>query len=796
MRHHLMLATVGLASLATAAMADPVQLTAADYARAERFLSSNYAKYVDNADIHHHWIEGQDRFWYQRTNADHTREFVIVDAATGKRTPAFDQAVVAEGLTPLLKTPITAGALPFAAFRFAEAGKAVDFFAGPVTIRCTLAIAGCTNVPATRYGEILSPDGKYSAFLRDNNLWVRTVADGKEVALSSDGTKYHGYATLQGVALNHVRLQRYNLPDAPVVLWSPDSKRLLSYRMDEREVKHSYLIQAVPDDGSIRPRLWEFPYAMPDDAARARIEPIIFDVAGATQVKLQSVPWFATHLPAFRRREAWWTADGKSVYFLRNDEFYKETTLNQADPVSGQVREVLKETSPTFVQMTTDLFDAPMVRTLTNGDVIWYSERTGWGQLYLIDGKTGAVRNRITKGDWTVREILRVDEAKRQVYFLASGREKGDVYLRSLYVANFNGSGLRLLTPETDMDHALPHEGMSVILPPAPFTTEVDRNRFSGSGRYFVDNVSRADVPPSFVLRRADGRLVKTIETADVSRLKAGGYVPIEPFEVMAADGKTRLFGNLYRPSNFDAARKYPVIESNYPGPQLARVGKSYGAALWGTLDSFEAQSLAELGFIVVTIDARGTPGRSKIFQDYSYGYPDKSSDLDDHIAGLQQLAARYPQLDLTRVGMDGLSGGGYATAHALLSHPEFYKVGVAAAGNHEQRGYAAPFSDVYFGPPSGKGYVTGSNLPLAKRLTGKLLLVSGDMDDNVSPTLTLKLADALIKANKDFDLLIVPNADHGVTLNPYVIRRKWDYFVRNLAGATPPLEYKIGAAK
>jgi dipeptidyl-peptidase-4 len=794
-RHSFRLAgAVTLLAASVAASAAPVtaQLTTADYARAERFLASNYAKYVDNAEIKHHWLDGQDRFWYVRSDGPQAHQFVVVDAATGARSPAFDHQIIADGLSALRKTPIKATALPIYSFRYAKDGKAIEIFGGPVIVTCQLAVADCKTSPAPKYGEVLSPDGRYAAFLRDSNLWVRSTGDGQETALTTDGVQYHGYGTLQGVALNHVRFRRMGLPDAPVVLWSPDSKRLLSYRLDERDLKLSYLVQSVPEDGSVRPRLWSFPFAMPDDKARARMEPIIFDIAGRSQTKLQTEPWFATHGPAFQRGEAWWTADGKSLYFLQNDQYWKQQTLNQADPATGRVRQILKETSQTFVQMTTDLLAPPIVRTLSNGDVVWYSERTGWGQLYLVDGKTGAIRNRITNGDWTVRHIARIDEAAKRLYFLASGREPGDLYHRYLYVVNFDGSNLHRLTPEAG-DHVLPHEDTSVLIPPLPLTTEASRDRFSPSGRYFVDEYSTPTTPPVFLLRRTSGALVKSLEKADISRLVAGGYVPIEPFEVTAADGKTRLFGNLYRPSNFDPAKTYPVIESIYPGPQLARVGHGFGTALWGTFDSFEAQSLAELGFIVVTIDGRGTPGRSKTFQDYGYGRPDKSSDLDDHIAGLRQLAARYPQLDLTRVGMDGLSGGGYATAHALLAYPDFYKVGVSAAGNQDQRGYAAPFQDVYIGPADSPGYTSGSNLPLAKNLKGKLMLITGEMDDNVSPTLTLKLVDALIKANKNFDLLVVPNADHGAVLTPYAIRRKWDYFVRNLLDAAPPEDYQVG---
>lgn len=789
-------ALAGLAIPAPYAIAQTasVQLTTADYARAERFLPVNYAKYVDNADIRHYWIEGEDRFWYQRTDPKEGVQFVVVDAATGARQPAFDHKNIADGLTAILKRPINAAALPFAHFRYIPDGAGITLQIGQVRYACQTATANCHIDAELKYAEVLSPDGKWAAFLKDENLWIRPVSGGNPFALTTDGVQYHGYGTAQGVSLNALRLVRAGIAPPPRVLWSPDSTRLLSYRIEERDVKPAYLVQAVPDDGSTRPKLFSFPYAMPGDATRSRYEPIIFDVAKRSQLKLNTPPLDATHLPAFQRREAWWNADGSSIYFLANHRFLKSVTLNRADPVTGAVTPLIQETSPTFVQVNSDLFEVPTIKTLANGDVVWFSQRDGWGQLYRY-GADGKLKNRITNGQWTVRGLPRVDEAAGLVYFIASGREKGDPYRRYLYSVRLDGRDLKLLTPEP-ADHALPGELLTAMSPLPDAKAGAERNRFSGSGRYFVDSYSTPGTPPTLVLRDRNGRLIKGLETADISRLKAGGYVPIEEFEVTAADGTTKIYGNLYRPSNFDPSKRYPVIESVYPGPTLPRVGKNFGSALYGSFDGFEAQSLAELGFIVVTIDGRGSPGRAKAFLDHAYGRPDKGSDLDDHIAGLKQLAERYPYMDLTRVGMDGLSGGGYATAHALLAYPDFYKVGVSAAGNHEQTAYAAPYWDVNVGDIDQPGYKTGSNLPLAGQLKGKLLLATGDMDDNVSPTLTIKLADALVKANKDFDLVIVPNADHAVSFHPYFIRRKWDYFVRHLQGATPPADFRIGAPR
>jgi dipeptidyl aminopeptidase/acylaminoacyl peptidase len=286
-------------------------------------------------------------------------------------------------------------------------------------------------------------------------------------------------------------------------------------------------------------------------------------------------------------------------------------------------------------------------------------------------------------------------------------------------------------------------------------------------------------MPPVFVVRRADGGLINRVAEADISGLRKEGYTPVEPFQVTAADGKTAIYGNLFRPSTFDASKKYPVIDSIYTLPSVIRTGKSFSGALF---NYFEAQSLAELGFIVVTIDGRGTAYRSKAFLDYAYGHLDKVSDLDDHIAANRELARRYPYMDLDRVGADGVSAGGYGAARAILAYPDFYKVAVAAEGNQDQRAGPAALEETMLGPLDANTYTAASNLPLAAHLKGKLLLMHGDLDESASPSLTMKLVDALVKADRDFDLVIVPNEGHSMfAASPYFIRKKWDYFVRNL---------------
>lgn len=763
----------------------------ADYARAERFLPWNASRYVVNGDIQHHWIGNEDRFWYLRTEPTGEKKFVVVDAASGEQSPAFDQKAIADALSKLTDNVVEAGKLPFSIFRYIQGNSAIQFEYAKKLWTCQLQSSTCVmSAPTEAANQALSPDGKWAAFVRDHNLWVRSTSGDEEFALTRNGIEHYEYAGTPGDSTDTITKMRHPGPTPPQVIWSPDSRYILSHQLDERKVKDLYLIQSVPEDGSVRPKLYTYRYDMPGDENVPELEPVVFNVGTRQEVRLATRSLIGAYGSLITRHLTWWSADSKKIYYLNKDRFSKTLALDTADPASGHVTEILRESSKTYVQPCNGnpFGDAPSIRVLLNGDVIWYSERDGWGHLYYYDGTKGTLRNQITHGNWVVRSIVRVDVTEKRVYFMANGREGGDPYEQRLYSTQFDGSGMRLLTPE-DADHELPPVTNESISNDS-LLSEAELDRFSPSGRYFVDSYSRPDLVPMLVLRACDGRLIRRLEQADITKLKEGGYIPIEPFQVLAADGKTAIYGNLFRPSTFDPGRKYPVIDAIYPGPQTIRTEKGFIGA---TFDDLEAQSLAELGFIVITIDGRGTPNRSKAFLDYSYGRMDKASDLEDHIAGIRQLAQRYPYMDLDRVGLDGASGGGYAAVHALEAYPDFYKVAVSASGNYDQRGYLSVWGETYNGPEEGSGSPSGSDLLLAANLEGKLLLMHGEMDDNVSPTLTMKLVDALIRANKDFDLLIIPNANHDAyTMSPYFIRRKWDYFVRNLLEAQPPVNYSI----
>ena len=392
--------------------------------------------------------------------------------------------------------------------------------------------------------------------------------------------------------------------------------------------------------------------------------------------------------------------------------------------------------------------------------------------------------------------MLRLDEARGFLYVAGNEREpKDDPYYRRVYRIGLHDGRVRLLTPEA-ADHAVRSEqeaGVFASKAAGPAGNPKDSYGFSPSGHFFLDTYSRTDLPAVTVLRRADGSVVGEIERADISKLTAVGFTAPERFHVLAADGKTMLFGNVLRPSNFDPNRHYPVLDSPYPGPQSHRAQPNFLATVF---DRMEAQTYAELGFIVVVVDGRGSHGRSKRFHDESYGGLAQAGHLDDHVAAIQELARRYPYMDLDRVGIFGTSGGGYATVHAMEKFPDFFKVGVSDAGNHDQRGYIAVWGETYNGPESGSNYTDAANPLLVNSIKGKLFLLHGDMDSNVLPSQTFQLVDALIKANKDFELLIVPNAGHGLLMLDLIsLRRSWDFMVRNLLHAEPPSGYDLQAA-
>lgn len=607
-----------------------------------------------------------------------------------------------------------------------------------------------------------SPDGKKIAFIKDWNLWVRDVASNSETALTKDGVKDYGYAT-DNAGWTH--------SDRAILLWSPDSRKIATFQQDQRHVNDMYLVST--NIGAPKLEAWKYP--LPGDKDIIRIERVIIEVEQPKVIRLK--------IPADPRRgtlcddiscsgsfdDNQWNADASSLAFVSSSRDHKSAKLRIADAATGEVKEVLEEKVATQYESGQGAINWRWLQA-TN-EVIWYSERDDWGHLYLYNATTGKLKSQITKGAFVVTRLVNMDEKSRVLYFEANGREKGrDPYFSHLYRIGMDGKGLTLLTPE-DGNHSI---------------------SFSPDEKYFTDTYSKPDVPPVTVLRDLNGKLVASLEKTDITALKASGWKAPEPIVVKSRDSKWDLYGLMFTPTKLDKTRKYPVINYIYPGPQGGGVGsRSFSAS------RSDHQALAELGFVVVIIDGTCNPERSKSFHDACYGNMADNT-LEDQISGIKQLASARPYMDLDRVGVWGHSGGGYATAAALFRFPDFYKVGISESGNHENRNYEDDWGERYIGllrkNAAGKdNYEDQANQNFAKNLKGKLLLAHGGMDDNVPPYNTYLVVDALVKANKDFDLLIFPNARHGYGADSYyMMRRRWDYFVRHLLNAEPPKEYKI----
>jgi dipeptidyl aminopeptidase/acylaminoacyl peptidase len=768
--HRFAIVVATLALVSRDSNAQP-QVTAETYGRAERMLGRNADGLVLRDGIRPNWIAGGDRFWY-RVSTPTGPQFVYVDPARRIRRPAFDHARLAAALGGAADTAVRADSLPFQTLEWREEGKTtrIGISLRGRTWHCDLAAYRCSGGDSTKPrnpAELLSPDGRWALSLKDHNLWIRNTATDERRALTGDGIRRFEYAGNSEFNTNFVTAQRLGFPAPPVALWSSDSRRILTHRLDQRGVPESHLIQTV-HAGGLRPKLWSFAFPFPGDSL-GKATWLIVDAETGKQTIPRTNPIPVGYQPPLAFQLAWWAdSAGSKAYYVEHERGVRAYWLKSIDVATGEVRTLAEERGNTLVEPTLMLGTRPNIRVSQDGsEIVWFSQRDGWAHLYLLDGATGRVKNQITKGNWVVRELVRVDEPSRTLWFTASGREAGrDPYYRHLYSIRLDGTGLTLLTPE-DAEHEI---------------------SLSPSGAWAVERYSRADLAPVTVARSLDGKVVVPLEAADLSRLQATGWRFPERFVARAADGVTEIYGLIHRPSSFDSTRKYPVLEEIYPGPQVNKVPKGFVAG--GDL-----RALVELGFVGVEVDGRGTPFRSKAFHDYSYGKLENGGGLEDHVAAFRQLATTRPYLDLDRVGIFGHSGGGFASARAMLLFPEFYKVAVSSAGNHDQRGYIALWGETYHGMPAGDHYAAQANPSIAKNLAGKLLLVFGEMDDNVSPALTLQLIDALTKANKDYDLLIVPNGSHGMSASPYFKRRRWDYFVEHLLGAKPPKGYQIKTA-
>jgi dipeptidyl aminopeptidase/acylaminoacyl peptidase len=733
------------------------QGTKSDYERADKLGGLVQGK-VFKAKVTPHWLEGNSRFWYRNDLAEGKREFVLVDAEKGTRETAFDHAKLAMALKEKLGKDIVADKLPLegiqieadGAIRFNMEGKGWKF----ESASGALAEAEQIKLPEPRRpGEGRgprgaggprgrregfsqrrdeSPDGKKTAFVRANNVFLKIKDGGEETQLTTDGKPEDSY-------------------DGGV-FWAPDSSRFVALKTQRAEEHKVYLIESSPRDQT-QPKLHTMDYQKPGDRI-AVTKPHLFDANARKELPVSDTlfpsPW---SVEEFR-----WSADSKRFTFLYNQRGHQVLRIVTVSGETGEAGTLVNEESKTFVDYAHKRFTHYADGA---GELVWMSERDGWNHLYLMDSRTGDMKNQITKGPWIVRGVDRVDDDKRQIWFRAGGiyPEQDPYYIHHCRV-NFDGSNPVMLTSGNG-------------------THEIE---YSPDGRYLLDSYSRVDQPPISELRKVeDGSLVCKLEEADGSKLLETGWKTPERFVAKGRDGTTDIYGVIYRPTNFDPAKKYPVIEAIYAGPQGSFVPKRFSSF-------HQAQAMSELGFVVVQIDGMGTSNRSKAFHDVCWknlgdsGFPDR-------ILWMKAAAAKYPQLDITRVGVYGGSAGGQSATRAVLAFGDFYKAAVSDCGCHDNRMDKMWWNELWMGHPIGPHYAEQSNVTQAKNLTGKLMLIVGELDRNVDPASTMQVADALIRANKDFDLIVIPGAGHGAGGGPYGQRRMRDFFVRSLLGVEPRRE-------
>ena len=743
------------------------QGTQADYDRALG-LRKQYEALVGNAAETPRWIGRTHKVYYRRT-VKGGHDFILADADAKTKGPAFDHAKIAASLSTAAGKTYGPLDLPFNAFEFVDNDRAIQFVAESATWRCDLAASGCRKAtpaeaqqggggrggrgggagaaggrggapadgtPAVR----TSPDGTKEALIWNYNLTVRDAATKKnEVALSTDGSEGNAY-------------------EFGSIAWSPDSKKIAANRVRPGYRREVHYVESSPAD-QLQPKHTINVYAKPGDAL-ALPQPVIFDLASRTQLAVDNTLFPNPYdLSRFQ-----WRKDSRAVTFEYNQRGHQVFRVIEADAATGKARAVISEEAKTFFNYRTangNLADSGKKYRydLEDGkDVIWMSERDGWNHLYLIDGATGRPKHQITKGEWVVRAVIKVDEAAKQILFSAGGMNAGkDPYFLNVYRINFDGTGLTPLTTG-DGNH-------NVV--------------FSEDGTLYVDTYSRLDLAPVSELHTtATAALVMPLETGDIAALTASGWKAPEVFTAKGRDGRTDIWGVIYRPSSFSAAKKYPVIENIYAGPQGSFVPKSFAA--------YNAmQAIAELGFIVVQIDGMGTSNRSKAFHDVAWkdlgdaGFPDR-------ILWHKAVAAKYPYYDISRVGIYGTSAGGQSALGALLFHGDFYKAAVSASGCHDNRMDKIWWNEQWMGWPIGPEYSASSNVDNAKNLKGDLLLIYGEMDTNVDPSSTMQVVNQLIKNDRNFDLLGIPGANH-TSGGTYGDHKRWDFFVQHLLGVNPP---------
>lgn len=742
---------------------------AARYKVAEGLLPTPAKKLVDSPEVRPNWIGETDTFWY-RNAVGETSSYVLVDAAAGTKAPAFDHAKVAEALNGVLEIPVEADKLPFAAIELDGDILRVNALGKNVEIKLDSYTANIVSTPVP--GEVPSPDGRWAVGFKDHNLYLRDIGTDEVRELTTDGELHNGYGEMNESCAAIVMFESMGIPASPLVLWSPDSTKFVTHKMDQRNAGFMHLVRANPADNGL-PHLYSHKYSVTGDPVEKipTADIYVFDAASGSSVKAQQDPILTPFVPTLGYGFLWWSKDNSTVFYIETTRGDREAYLKKLDPATGAVTLLLEQPSTSQVLQGPQHFERNQ-RVLTSGEILWWSQRTDYSHLYLY-ATDGAITT-LTSGDWNVRNVVGLDEDSRTVFFTASGRSPGkDIYQQELCSVSLDGGEITALT-----DDALDHDVVG-----------------SPSGRYFVDIQSWVDVPAISVLRDATGAVLLDLETADASRLYAAGWTAPERVVVKSADGKYDLYCTINKPVDFDETKSYPVIDEIYPGPQNTSAHMRFPYSGGPMVASIENSVYPALGIIHVTVDARGTALRTRSFQDYARKDGGKTF-ADDHAEAIKQLGATRPWMDLDRVGIFGHSAGGYGSTRAILERPDFFKVAMSSCGNHDNRINHSWWGEKWFGLADEFDFAAQANASIAHQLEGKLQLTHGSMDDNAVAHATSRLVDALVAANKEFELITFSNDYHqGAMRNPYWIRKRWDFAVTHLLGETPPADYTISAS-
>ncbi|WP_439489423.1 prolyl oligopeptidase family serine peptidase [Algoriphagus sp.] len=730
------------------------QVTEETYHKAEYFLSGNIQRQIYHLEVVPNWLNNKNSFWHQSYTKDGKR-FFITDIEKGETKEAFDHVVLAELLTNKSGEKIDPQELPFTKIQFKNDGTITFGWKNKSWSYSKGRLSSERNTPDTRdHSMAISPDGNWKAYVKNFNLYVENMETGEETQLSFDGKKDYEYASYWGWS-DMILGENGERPAHFSVNWSPDSKKIQTQIVDLRLAEKMLLLDNSQDD-KFRPQLMGYYRGSPGDSTVVMYTPVLFDVETKTVTKFSGLS-----RPHFIGLKLEWDSDSQNLFGTFIHRGFKSFDIVELNADTKQIRKVYSESSPTHIS------NNPIFKRLANGQFILGSEKSGWNQLYLRDWMRGRLVNNITAGEFMVKNILFIDEDNQVVYLEASGKEKDvNPYYSFIYKVNFDGSGLERLTPENAYHDIAYQTGKD----------------------YFVDNYSTVNQPTVSVVRELKtGKIVHEISKADISNLLQKGYQSPKQFSARAKDGKTTIHGIYYLPTDFDSEKRYPIIDYTYTGPHIDITPKTFKAGLIGL-----QQPMAELGFVVVTVDGLGTAGRGKAFSDVSYN--NLGDGTTDHVLAIKELASKNTFMDVEKVGIFGHSAGGYDAARAMLLHPDFYKVAVASAGDHDHRMEKAWWPEMYMGYPTGDFYHEQSNITNAANLKGHLLLAHGGIDENVNPSATFKFAEALIKAGKDFDLFIWPSRNHsfGRTDGDYFTKKRWDYFIEHLMGEKPLRHYQL----